>query len=301
VDDRLTSSRAVLDRATPPEPPPALPVDGDRRDETTVVGPLESVLRHPRVVALPLVALVALALAIGIARPPQLTAEARVNVGRVDVPAYTLQGVITGNATLAASYARAMTAEAVVRDAARRADTTRRAARDGLAASPIPGSTLILVEGRAGDEDDAVALANGGARALIRYVTRLNRRERASGLLEDYRAALADVSRAERRVRRLTALRGADSPSVARARRQVAAARLEVDTVGNQYRAAEGTGNDENLLQLIAPAATAASDRFDVLQRLLLLGLVAGALLGIALALLRANGVPLPVRRLRPA
>ena len=46
----------------------------------------------------------------------------------------------------------------------------------------------------------------------------------------------------------------------------------------------------ENLLQLVVPAASAESDEASVLQRSVLIGLVAGLILGVALALLRANG-----------
>ncbi len=45
----------------------------------------------------------------------------------------------------------------------------------------------------------------------------------------------------------------------------------------------------ENLLQLVVPAANAESDKGSVLQESLLIGLVAGIVLGFALAMLRAN------------
>ena len=72
------------------------------------VGPLESVFRYPLFAIVPVVALVLAGLAVGLLRSPVYTAEARISVGRVDVPAYTLQGVTVGNSTLAASYARAL-------------------------------------------------------------------------------------------------------------------------------------------------------------------------------------------------
>ena len=80
------------------------------------------------------------------ARDAVYSAEARVNVGRVDVPAYTLQGVTVGNATLAASYARALAAPEVIERAARDAGVPVDEARGNLTGSQIPKSTLIRIE-----------------------------------------------------------------------------------------------------------------------------------------------------------
>src|SRR2546423_10055979 len=80
------------------DPPPKQPF----------VGPLESVIRNPIAAVVPVVVLVGIALLIGLSRSPTYTAESRVSVGRVDVPAFTLQNVVAGNQALAAGYARAI-------------------------------------------------------------------------------------------------------------------------------------------------------------------------------------------------
>src|SRR5436305_9412143 len=77
-------------------------------------GPLESVLLAPLAVMLPIIVLVGVAVAAGLLRSPVYSSEARINVGLADVPAFTLQGTTMGNATLAASYARAIGAPDVV-------------------------------------------------------------------------------------------------------------------------------------------------------------------------------------------
>src|SRR4051795_7333690 len=129
----------------PYDPPPTTPF----------VGPLESVIRHPFAAALPVVFLVAVALVIGLTRSPKYVSEARISVGRVDVPAFTLQNVVTGNQALASGYARAISARRVLTDAGKRIRIGPDQAADRLTASTIPGSTLIRVDGTGHSVRDA--------------------------------------------------------------------------------------------------------------------------------------------------
>jgi uncharacterized protein involved in exopolysaccharide biosynthesis len=254
------------------------------------VGPLESVLRHPLLTLIPLLVLVAIALAVGLTRDPEYTAEAGVSVGRVDVPAFTLQGVVQGNATLAAGYARAIAAEPVVVAAAREANLTPRSARARLDASPVPGSTLIRIEGRRTSEAGAVTLANAGARSLITYIVDLEARQQETGLLAEYRRSREIVDEARRRFRRFTLEDRRDSERVREARVDLELARLRTSTLRNRIRfGTSDEGVTRNVLQLLTPAAEADSDRGSVLQRLLLIAVAAGAVLGAVLALLRSN------------
>lgn len=85
------------------------------------VGPLVAVVRHPILTLVQFVVLIAAAAAIGLTHRATDTAEARVAVGQVNVPAYTLQNVIQGNATLAVDYARAIGAAPVTSGASNRA------------------------------------------------------------------------------------------------------------------------------------------------------------------------------------
>src|SRR4051812_24345023 len=103
----------------PPEPPsdPDLELLGppDRAlaapREPVFRGPLESMLLPPILVVVPVLLCVGVAVIAGLVRQPTYSAEARINVGRTDVPAYTLQGTTIGNATLASSYSRAVPAQ----------------------------------------------------------------------------------------------------------------------------------------------------------------------------------------------
>jgi capsular polysaccharide biosynthesis protein len=266
-------------RASAPSPEPSGPA---------FVGPLESVLRYPLLALAPVVAFVLAGLLIGVLRSPVYDAEARINVGRVDVPAYTLQGVTIGNATLASSYSRALAAPEVIEKAAQQANVSVEDARESLVSSPVPGSTLIRVEAEGGSSGEAQQLANAAALALIDYVTTLNVRQQESRSLERFRDAQATAEKARTRLLRIQDDRP-NSPAAERARIDLRTAELHARSVGGRVLGATVAPPPENLLQLVVPAATADSDRSSVLQQALLIALVAGIVLGFALALLRAN------------
>jgi hypothetical protein len=251
-------------------------------------GPLESALRHPFLAVVPVIVLVGIAAAIGLIRDPTYTAESRISVGRIDVPAYTLHGVIIGNATLASGYARTIDAESVVGPAGNAVGLSPSEARDRLSASPIPGTTLIRVEAEGPEQAQTVKLSNAGSRSLINYVEDLNRQE-TSGLLREYRGARARQERARSTLDRLLGSPRSSRARLENARLDLASAQLRADTIGNQYRAVKGGPDTQNPLQFVAPAAEAKSDRRSMFQRLLLIGLAVGVLVGLALPLLREN------------
>jgi capsular polysaccharide biosynthesis protein len=279
-----------------PNPAPVRPVDFPQAAAqgepaapgTDFYGPLESVLRHPLLAISPVVVLVLAGLAFGVLRSPVYDAEARINVGRIDVPAYTLQGVTIGNSTLASSYSRALAAPEVINRAAESAGVPVSVARENLAASQVPRSTLIQVEAEGDSSGEAQQLANAAALALIRYVTKLNVQQQQSRSLARFRRAQAVAERARTRLLRIQRNRPGSS-AAERARVQLRTAELNARAVGARVVGATVAPTPENLLQLVVPAASADSDESSVLQQSLLIGLVAGLVLGVALALLRAN------------
>ena len=246
-------------------------------------------MRRPWLTVLPAIVLIAAAVAIGLRRDPVYSAEASINVGRVDVPAFTLQGVTIGNATLAAGYARLVGAPTVVRRAARKAKVSAVDARANLSASPIPNSTVIRVEADGTSGRQAKLLANGASEALISYVKRLTEQQQTSGVLRQFRRAQATTERRQRRLSRLRRTLPAEASAVQQARLDYLTAKLRSDSLGNRYLSKEVSPSPQNLLQLVVPASTSSSDRISVLERLVLVGLVVGLVLGSALALWVAN------------
>jgi capsular polysaccharide biosynthesis protein len=281
-------------RARDPEPEPLTPPR--ERSQPSFVGPLEAMLRHPFLTLLPILLAAGAAVYFGIERDPVYTAEARINVGRADVPAYSLQNVVIGNSTLAAGYARAIDAPDVLERADEETGIGTREARERLQASPIPGSTLIRVEAEGPSEQAAVDLANAGSESLVAYLTELNEAQEPDDVLDDFRRVRSRVERLERRLR---SLRRAESPNASRIRRaelDLEVATLQAATLNEQYRGARAN-TIEGLLQVIAPADAADSDESSFLQRLILLAAAAGLLVGMTLALLRANARVIGRRR----
>lgn len=288
-----------------PEPPPVLREPASERPsvasapvlgaesapmtEPVFRGPLEAALRHPILALLPVVALVAAGAAVGLLRAPTYSAKARINVGRVDVPAYTLQNVIAGNATLAGSYARAATAPAVVAPAARAAHMSPDMALSNLSATQVPGTTLITVNADGSSAAQAVALANAGGRGLIDYITALTRQQEGGGALARFRAAQLRTDRARIRYAKIAHREPSHSAALQQARLDVLTAQLRSQSLSTKYVAGEAGPDPQNLMQLVGPATAASSDRTSMLERLILVGLAVGIILGLALALVRAN------------
>ena len=255
-------------------------------------------LRHPLLAVLPVIALVAAAVAVGLLRDPVYTSEARINVGRTDVPAYTLQEVVLGNATLAASYARAVDAPQVIASGARAAAIPIEEARAQVFGSQVPRSTLIRIEAAGSSVREARDLVNGVANGLIDYVRVLNVRQRDTQLEAQYRDAQRRTDGARRRHAAVAAEQPETSRAVERARLDLLTAQLRSQTLSTRL-VQSGAAPAQNAMQLVVPAVDASSDRNAVLSRLVLIALAAGILLGVVLALLRANAGLLRARHER--
>jgi capsular polysaccharide biosynthesis protein len=209
-------------------------------------------------------------------------------VGRVDVPAYTLQDVVIGNQALASGYARVVSTARVVDRASTDTGIPPSEVRGSLSATPVPGSTLVEIEAEGSTGEEAVALANAGARALIDYVERVNRDSRTRDLLKEFREAKLREARLQRDLAALEQSKAGEE-ELEKARVELDAAGLEASNLANLYRGANSDPASGSPLRLIAPAATASSDFWPVLQRVLLIALAAGLVVGFGLALLRAN------------
>ena len=262
-----------------------------------VIGPLEAALRHPFLTLLPVMLLVGGAVYLGTERDPEYTAGARIAVGRADVPAAVLQNAAYGNQVLAVTYSRAIIAPEVLESTARDVGLTPKVVRDRLRASVVPESTLVLVEATGPSEAEAVAIANAAGENLIEYVVEVTSTDRSLRLLRRFRRAQADVRRLQVRVERLKR-RNASIRAIERPQLELDAAELEASQLANLYRA-ETTADETTGAHLVplAPASEADSDRREVLERLIIIAVAAGLVLGLAFALLRANWRVVRTRR----
>lgn len=249
---------------------------------------LESLRRHWVIALVPIVLLVGGAAALGLTRDAEYESEARLNVGGLNLTQQAIEGYTHAVQQLAVAYARAIHATGVVDPAAREARVPPAEIVDSVSATPIQGSPIISI--RATDEtpEQAVRKADAAAEALTGYAVELNSgRDVGDGLLRRYRSAAAEyrsarlaLDRAPRRGRRRETLET-----------RVDTAKLKRDTLGFLYGQSQAGQATVHLVQKLAPAGAATSDRDEVLQNYLAAGAIAGLLIGVGLAMARANAV----------
>lgn len=270
------------ERFRPPAPPPRVLM-------------WDAVKRQILVVLIPTILLLGVGIFIGLHRAPQYTAEARLTVGRLDVDPASLATFASATQSLASAYSRAVEAPAVLDPVARRTGLTPDQVRGGVSASPVPESPVIRVQATRDSEDSAVAVANATSDALVRYTTTLNRTDGDSRrLLAQYRAAALERSTLERRRDRLVRRDGVGRNSVSRsalnrADADLETAKLRAGSLAAAFQASEQGLGSSKLVDVLTSATGASSDRSSKLQLLALAGGLAGLLVGLALAILRAN------------
>lgn len=259
------------------------------------VGVAESTRRHWPLVATITAVVLAFSLLLGFARAPVYTAEARLNVGRLDVSTQAIPGFVSSVQALAATYSRLVDAQDVINATAKATSTTPGEISGSLTASPIADSPLFRLNATAGSADDAVIRANAAAEALADYVSSLNT-ENPDGerLLDQFREASTTLAAAQAALARAKRA-AADNPTTAnrnavdRAQVEVDAARLQATTFSSLYQQSQQGSVSANVVTIFDPASTATSDRRSALQRFLFVGLVAGLLLGVVAATVIEN------------
>jgi capsular polysaccharide biosynthesis protein len=265
----------------------------------------EAIRRYWPLVLLPVVLLVAIGATVGLVRDPTYTAEARLAVGRIDVSEPgALSGFAEATQSLASAYSRAVRAEQVVNRVARDARESPDYVRDHVSASPVPESPVITMEGTGDSEAVAVRLANTASTELINYVERLNRTNPDSPRLLD------ELRRAVERRNTLESLAdeagdafeesGSDTDRAAfdELRGRVEIADVRVDALRDAYSDSQQGRGTTSLLQVQTRAIDASNDRMSVFQLLVGIGLLGGLVIGLGLAVMRAQGA---IRRTRLA
>ncbi len=283
----------IVTQAETEEPAPA-----PREIEPPTVGVGTAVRRHPLIIIICVVLLVAGGAAVGLRRKPVYTATARLEVGDLNLAAPgALSGYAAASQALAASYARAVTASAVVAPVARQMHLPQSAVTAELSATPVPLSATFDVTASSPTSSRAVRLANAASVALSKYVASLNSTSPASGrLLAQLRTASTKFETAKAKAsgiaRALTHSKSARlNNALVAAQAQVDATSANLDAVRTAYADSLQAETSTSRAQLLSPAVQATSDRVKKLEISLFVGLAAGLLLGIVLATLRARRV----------
>ncbi len=259
-----------------------------------------AVRRHWFLMTLCVVVFVGAGAAYGLKRKPTYTARAKLSVGHVNLTAPgALSGYAQATTALASAYARAVDADGVVLPVARQAGLPAQTVRDRVDATPVPDSPIFRVDATGKNKGATIRLANLTTSALVAYITQLNQQvPDAPRLYARFVNATAKANAhrmTEQRLAKMiaqtphpsSALRAAEVRSKTAA--DTAAARAQA--LKQAYTNALAGQSNTQTVEILAPASSTRSDRTSKLEILLFAGLVAGLLVGTALATLRAGRV----------
>jgi uncharacterized protein involved in exopolysaccharide biosynthesis len=250
---------------------------------------LQAIRRHPVRFATPLVALTLLGAAIGYLRTPTYTATSQLVVGQLNVADPSAVGtVVQATQTMAAVYSRMINSAGVRKGIV---DTAHgKAAGSEITATPIPGSPLIRVTATGNSRGNATAVANAAADSLRKYARGYGTSsDRSSAIYRDYKAAALRVNRAQAKAGALAAAYSHNRSAALKQQLSVAqadadAAKLRRDSLRFNYGTSQQSVQFTPAVNTFTVAAGATSDRKSMMEILGLIGLVAGAALGAALA-----------------
>ena len=247
-------------------------------EKTPSNNPLDAMRRFWWLLVLTVLIGAGLGFAYGHQRDPAYTAEARLSVGRVDVPTQAIAGFQTAAQTLAGTYSRAIVARNVVVPVAKKVDLSPDEVTQHLGATPIPESGIVRVLGVTHDSASAIRIANVGAKALVRYVHHLNEfNPQTRDLLTQYRKAVAALVAAQH----LTPSKDLTQDQITA---KIYQARLKVNSTSALYGQSQQGTAAPNTLQVLALAIDSTSDRTAIIERAAFAGAVGGLVVGVLLA-----------------
>jgi capsular polysaccharide biosynthesis protein len=243
------------------------------------VGVLQAIRRYPLLFAAPMVALAVLGAVVGYARTPTYKSASELAVGQLNVSDPAAVGsVVTATQSLAAVYSRMIGATEVRQDIAKRV----KGKGVPVSATPVPGSPLIRIIASSHTASGAITTANASSDALLKYAEHYSSSSNdSSAVYARYKAASLRVTRQQILVNQLIRSR---STKAAKAQSNLDALKLRRDALKFDYAASQQSARSNPVLRTFSRASSAPSDRASYVEILGLLGLVAGAALGAALA-----------------
>jgi uncharacterized protein involved in exopolysaccharide biosynthesis len=250
---------------------------------------LQAIRRYPVRFALPMVALALLGALVGYVRTPTYKSTSTLVVGQLNVADPSAVGTVVEAAqTTAAVYSRMIHSAGVTKGIVDKVHG--KASGSEITATPIPGSPLIRVTATGSSEGDAVTVANAAAGSLLKYARNYgSKTDSSTAIYRDYKAAALRVSHAQAKAGTLAAAYSHNRSAALKHRLSVAqsnveAAKLKRDSLRFDYAQSQQSTRFTPAVHTFTTAAGATSDRTSMMEILGLIGLVAGAALGAALA-----------------
>jgi capsular polysaccharide biosynthesis protein len=225
--------------------------------------------------------------AISLLRSPVYKADSQLFVGSFDVRSVAIPGFVTASQQLADAYSRLAASDAVVVPVARQLSLSPAKVRERLSSSNVPGSPVVRITAEGPSRRAAVELARAASSETVTQVRALtNRTNEAEQLFTRFKTAAAKAQQADARAARVRA-QGASQKTILAAQTDAEVAKLGVQTLANLYGEARANSGGVAQAHVVNAAVTATSDRAEVLQQIVLLGVVAGLVAGAGLAVLR--------------
>jgi hypothetical protein len=251
----------------------------------------EAMRRYALVVVLPALLLAGLGVAYGLHRSPTYSASAENVVQALSPSVAQLPGAIQAAQDLASNQSRLIDSDGIAGPLAQRLGTTSDYVAGHVSATPVPNSTVIRIDADGPSADDAIALANGAARAFAAYVNRQTTTDaEGDAILDGYREASAAYRR------ELVAKQGIDRAGAAaspterlRAASALDAAQLRRQALSAQYQTVIQSQGTAPSVKPFVVAHTATSDRIPTAELYGFAGAIVGFVIGAALATLLAN------------
>lgn len=274
--------------------PPAAPVH---------VGPVTAMRMRPFLTLLPVLLLLAPALAWSLLRSPVYTSESRLVVGDLGFTAQAVPGYVLASQQMAETYARLASSGVVIDAAARKLHLPVADVGGALTSTSIPESAIVVIDARTVDAGQGIRIVQAAAEALETLANGGN--DSTKQLLDDYGTAAAAVqdkqaalARAKGAYDALHAKDPTDASSAAqqaqdgvnKAQAAYDQAKLRADSLAYAYQqGVQGTVLSGSKVRIVSHGMTTANDRLSRVEFAVIAALAIGSVLGAALVTLRAN------------
>ncbi len=225
-------------------------------------------------------------------RAPVYTASARLSALNVNTAnSAGTAGSLESAVELASTYARVVQTSQVTQAVASALRTTPAWAFQHVTGTPIPNSPFVRIDANASTPATAITAANAALKALIPYARKLTQLPSGAPLLATVRADALKLGHAQSELGHLKsrALGVTASPGLQNqindATANVSAAQTRLDGAASAYTQQVATQASTRQAIATSSALIATSDRKQVAQIAILLGLLIGAVVGIAAAM----------------
>ncbi len=284
VSEHVESQRALERDSYPPD-------FGHRNGGPSgSTGLASSVRRHPFLVLLPTLILLATGIYIGNKKHPTYSATATINVGKSDINTQATPGYVTAAESLTSTYSRVVASQHVINPIARALNEPVGTVSANLTATPIPGEPSFTITAKGTSSASAVGLAHEAVVSLQKFVSQSATQQGGpSQLLARYQSAQNTANQLSLKASTLKARNALNTPGVTKAKVNAAklaaqVATLKAQALSGAYLNLSQNGSAPSLDVLNDPTSASKTDRRSTIEKYAVIGAVAGLVIGIAFA-----------------